>query len=242
MTARELLTNALLEIGAIAGTETPSDPDAVFALGKLNRLLNRWNATRRAVYAQQFVTFTLTPALAPHTIGPTGTFVVTQRPVSIESASLIFTTSTPNGQRPIHIRDAQWWAGLRVPDLSTSMPTDLYYEPSWPNGSLFFWPVPSAASDVVLEYRIVLAALALTDTFTMPPGYEDAVTLSLAESLLLAFPNADLAPAIVAQASQARADAFGNNSPTPRLATADYGLGLGRRRGSRVDYVTREML
>src|SRR3972149_6140403 len=87
MTIQDLCQDALLEIGVLAQGESIQAGDAAFTLGKLQRLLNSWNANRRAVYATTFVTNPLTPSLSPHTTGPTGaTWTVTQRPGSIAGA------------------------------------------------------------------------------------------------------------------------------------------------------------
>lgn len=243
MDARDICADAYTEIGVLAAGETMSAEDADLALKKLNRLLDNWNAERCAVYAQAFNTYVLTPSLSPHTIGPTAsspTWTATQRPVTIEGANLVFTTPTPDVAIPINLRDAQWWQAQSVKALTSDVPTDLYYQPDWPLGKLFFWPVPTTAYSVELETRILLAQLGLDDTFTLPPGYQDAVTLSLAESLLTAFPTADVAGMIIGQAAKARARIFGNNDITPRIPTLDSGMPS--KRGGYMNYLTREFL
>jgi hypothetical protein len=168
ITGRDLVTDAMLWINAIDAVEVPSAEEAAFVLRALNRILDNWNADRAAVYADAFNTYTLTPALSPHTIGPSGTWVVTSRPVSVEGAVLVFNT-TNNPQVGITLRDASWYRSLLAPSVSTSTPTDLYYEPDWPNGKLFFWPVPSTAYQVTLWTRVLLARLGLNDAFTCRP-------------------------------------------------------------------------
>jgi hypothetical protein len=183
-TALNICQDALFEIGVLAPGESLQAADGAFALGKLNRLIDNWNAERAAVYSDQFEAYTLVPSLAPHTIGPTGaTFTVTQRPVTIEGASVILDNVTPAVYVPIAVRDAAWWDAQTVPDLTAEFPTDVYYEPAWPNGKLWFWPVPTTAYGVNLMTRIVLAELTLASSFSLPPGYKDAITLTLAEDL-----------------------------------------------------------
>lgn len=239
MTGRDVVTEALLEMGALGVEETAEDAIAVFALGKLNRIFDNWNAERAAVYADAFSTYTLTPSLSPHLIGPTGTFVVTSRPETIDGAAIVYTGSTPNIEIPITIRDAQWWQQQRVKALASSIPTDLFYEPDWPNGKLFFWPVPDTAYGVTLRTRILLAALALADTFTMPPGYHDATVLTLAEDLCEPLGKA-MPAGLSARAAKARARVFQANAVTPRLVTRAAGLPRGPR-GRIFNPLTREM-
>ena len=40
----------------------------------------------------------------------------------------------------------------RVPTLTGTIPTDLYYEPDWPNGSCFLWPVPTIAWEQAVRF------------------------------------------------------------------------------------------
>jgi hypothetical protein len=231
MTARDLCLDAMLEIGAIAPGEAMSAGDGVFVLGKLNRLLDNWNADRAAVYASAFTTYTLVPALSPHTIGPASlidpsldpTWIMAQRPVEIVSASYILTGGTVPVYQPINVVDNQWWAGQSVPTLSIAYPSDLYYQPDWPAGKLYFWPVPSSDWQVELQTRVLLTALALNDTFTLPQGYQDAVTLTLAESIATAY-GTQPSPMLRESALKARARIFANNDVTPDLVTRDAGM------------------
>jgi hypothetical protein len=232
-TINDLLTEALQEIGAIDPSEAPSASDTALALSKFNQILDRWNAERQAVYADVFSTFTITPSLSPHTIGPTGTWVVTQRPVSIEGASIIQNVTSPYPYVPMTKRDAQWWQAQTVPTLTTSWPTDFYYDPTWGsagNGSFYMWPVPTTAYQVQLHIRLLLAQVAASDTFTMPPAYKSALILTLAEDLTGPF-RSTWTQAQSYRARQARAKAFANNVDTPILVTADSGMpaaGAGR--------------
>lgn len=219
-----LLEEALQEIGVLGAEETGDPADVSFALRKLNRLLDDWNAIREAVYGELFTSYTLTPNLQPHTIGPnSATFTVTQRPVDLLGANLILTNVTPNVRTPITLRDSDWWGDLAVLDLTSSIPTDCYYSPAWPNGAIYLWPIPTAAYHLELQTRVLLNAVTLADTFWLPPGYRNAITLTLAEALAPAF-HATLTQGTIQQASQARARIFANNDQTPRLTTLDAGM------------------
>lgn len=229
MTIQDIVTDALLEPGILADGETPNAGQSSTVLKKLRRLLNNWNADRRAVYATAFVTNTLTAGLSPHTIGPTGaTWTVTQRPVSVDGANLILAGSggAADTYLPITIRDAAWWNAQTVPGLESSVPTDLYYQPDWPNGKLYFWPVPDTADDVQLMLRVLLDdTVDLTDTFTLPPGYQDAITLTLSASICRMFGvPLDVSADLAQQAKLARARIFSNNEQPTRIQTADAGM------------------
>lgn len=220
MTGRNIITDAFAELNIIGAGETLSPEDADLGLGKLNRLFDNWNADHKASYCDVFTTFTTTPSVTPQTIGPGGHFVVTQRPVTIEGASLVVGTV----KTPINLRDQEWYRGLVVPSITGAYPTDCFYEPDWPLGKLYFYPVVSAARSIELQIRALLAAFTLDTVFSLPPGYQDAITLSLAESLTSAYPGAVASGDLKRNASDARARIFGNNTPIPRLRTRDSGM------------------
>ena len=227
-TVLEVVSNALMELGALAQGETAEAGDADFALSKMNRIFDQWSARRLFVYTVRFDEYTLVPNLQPHTIGPTGaTFTVTQRPIRIESANIILDNVTPDVKTPLNIRDSDWWSNLTVPDIDTTLPTDLYYTPKWPNGEIYLWPVPITAFGIQLETWTVLGGFTgLADDFDLPPGYEEALTLTLAESL---GPSFGIAPNVMLSnlAQKARVTIQSLNSKAARISSKDSGVPTG---------------
>lgn len=228
MTARDLCTLILVEIGVIDPITAPEDWMLAHVLTVTNRLLDSWNADRRAVYTQQFAAFTLTPNHQPHLIGPglgAPDFAMTVRPESIEAANIILTNLATPIRQPLRLRDAAWWASNPIQGITTSFPTDLYYEPDWPNGSCFLWPVPTTAWGFEIEARVLLTALAdLNATFSLPPGYQEAIARTVEETILPTFGRMTGYDAIHQQAIAARARVFGANTPTIRIRTQDAGM------------------
>lgn len=152
------------------------------------------------------------------------------RPVKIVNANIILNpTSGPESYTrvPMRIVDHDWWANQRVPKIQTDLPTHLYYQPDWPNGSMFLWPVPDVGYPVEIETWTNLTNFPnLTQTFTMPPGYEDAITYSLAERLCPSF-GRPIDQTLVALGRNARGLIQGNNVKAPTITTQDYGLPKG---------------
>lgn len=222
MTTRDILRAAMVDAGILAAGEAIQAADAVDCLAKLNRILDNWNAERAAVYVDAVSTFTITPDLNPHTIGATGaTWTATQRPVSIDSANLIQAGS--DVRIPLGIIDAEAYDGISAPELSSGIPTVIHYKPTWPNGLVYFWPVPSEAHEVELRSRIVLAELSLNTTVTLPPGYRDAIILTLAEDIAPMFGQV-IPQHIPDRAQRARGRAFANNDQPRRISTLDAGM------------------
>lgn len=251
-TVRNVCTNALYEINAVAPGENPDAAELAFVLSKFCQLLDSWSTQQVYIFVSQLISanppapvgnganWILTPGLSPHTIGPAAIApapapslqVVGERPVRIVAGNILLSNVNPIVRNPLHIRDKDWWSNQRVQTIQTALPTDLYYRPDWPLASLFFWPVPNFAYRVELEIETFLNGAATLDTvFAFPPGYELAITLTLAELLCPSFekpPNQML----VAAASQARRNVHGLNSAPPRINLDDFGTGHGRPRAS----------
>lgn len=242
-TCLDLITDALLEIDVYASGETISNEDAEYARRKANYILDAWAARKIYAYNVGFNLYTLIPGLSPHTIGPTSaTFVATQRPVRIEGGSILLATNSPGTDVPLNIRDDAWWLNQRVKSITSSIPTDLYYSPDFPNGSLYFWPVPNAAYQVRLEAWVLLTQFAAVgDSANLPPAYRAALMLTLAEALAGPF-HATVSPTTAQQAKEARMAVQGNNSKSPRISTQDAGMPKsGRKRGGGFNYITGNM-
>lgn len=177
-----------------------------WAFRKLNYLIDSWQAKAGYVYAENFQVFNVTTVgISPYFIGPSpgDDFAVNQRPVRIESAAFLLNTSSTTGpvDLPINIRDRAWWAAQQTKNIQTNVITDLYYDPTWPDGALYFWPVPNAGFQVRLQLWLPLQSYEqITDNLigpgqtegTIPQGYRNALMLTLAETLC---PDLRLSPA-----------------------------------------------
>lgn len=223
-TGADVARAILLELAVIDPLD-PTPPELLaYVLDKANRVINNWNADHGAAYVEEFASYTLTPNLNPHTIGPSAaTFTVTQRPVSIETAKLVISTPTPPARLPITPLNAEQYASITVRGVTTDIPLYLYYAAGYPNGSIYLWPIPTAAYELELWTRVVLASLAAATDVAFPPGYEDALVLSVAETLTgpLTVP---MPPGLQANAAQARGRIWANNTMVPTLRTADSGM------------------
>lgn len=230
VTALDLITAAMQEIGALAPGETPSNDDQAWVLQKTQRLIDRYNARKPMIYNVNFTLFTMQPNHQPHTIGPNADFDANQRPVRIESAAVVLVQSVSNVDVPLNIRDDQWWADQRVKNLQSTYPTDVYYSPGWPNGELFFWPIPTQANGMRLQMAYVLNQLTSYDqSFSMPPAYWDAIVYPLAISLCPSFERT-ASQDLLRLGAQALKAIETNNIASPRGSAADSGMpGVGRR-------------
>lgn len=237
-TVAALCESAAHALNLILPGESLNPNDGARFLRRLNHILDYWNAKREAIYAIAFSTFTLTPTLSPHTIGPTGTWVTGTRPVSLESDPMLLVAAATTSQVPITRRDRDWYGNLAVPTVQSSIPTDVFYNPAWPNGELYFYPVPTTAYQVSLELRVVLSTVVMTDTITLPQGYLGALENTLTEQAASDF-GRKAPESIVTLARDQRAAIFANNDPIPSIETLDAGMPTQRAVDARGTYLTR---
>jgi len=237
---QEIITDALGELGVLSTGEPLSAPEADIALRYLNRMLDQWAARMINAYNVNFSAFTLTPNHQPHLIGPNlvaPDFAVAQRPVRIENAAIILNNVPQPVDVPLNIRDDNWWANQRVKTITSTVPTDLYYSPDWPNGALYLWPIPTFPYGLRLETWVLISGFtSIADTVELPPGYREALMLSLAEKLARPF-GKPLGEDLRSDAARARAIFQTNNAKSPRTASADYGT-RGKRTVPTFNYIS----
>ena len=214
----DIVSAAMTEIGALAAGELPSNDDLTWIFQKLQRLIDRYNARKPMVYNVNFSTFTMVANKSPQTIGPGADFDVIQRPMEIISIGLIL-PGTPGVEIPLNPRDQAWWAAQTIKDLTSSLPTDFYYSPDWPNGSIYFWPVSTSSYTVRVQSRLVLAQIPNANSdFTMPPAYWDAIVYPLAISICPSF-SRSASPELIALSREAVKAIQVNNISSPRLSS-----------------------
>ncbi len=218
------IKSAAEEIGAVWPGGAVAAADARWALEALQRIIDQWNAKRAMIFSVGFETYNLTPNLGPHTIGPTGNFntgpAANYRPVRIGSASFVL---NPGGATavdlPIQMRDKDWWAANPLKSLTSSIITDLYYDPAQPDGNLNFFPICNTNGVVRLQQWNSLAqALTLATKLGLVQGYWEALVTTLALSLCPSFEKQP-SPVLAARQAAAVRIIFANNDPAPRIDT-----------------------
>lgn len=192
--------------------------------GKFSIALNGANVNQAPDTGNAILASSQAPTFATPNMG--------QRPQRVEQANLILTNATPSVDVPMNIRDSDWWMNQRVKGLQTNVPTDLYYDPDWPNGSLYFWPVPSFSYGVRLKlWGVIPQFPAVNYAFSLPPGYQKAIKLSLARDMVGAFAGS-WAQQQESSWQRAIKAVESNNIKSPRGRTGDAGMpGVGVRGG-----------
>jgi hypothetical protein len=184
-TARLLIQDALEEIGVGNPGDLTSAADIQLGLRVLDRMLNAWAADETTLAVSNRVTATIPSGTSTMTIGPLGT-INTQRPVWIDTINYVVPGSTPPVEVPMGRMTDQQYQALSIKTLSSSLPTQYYYQTSVTSvlGSIFFWPTVDQNVDVVLYLPAAVSEpTTLTTVLTVPPGYQDAIHYDLAYRL-----------------------------------------------------------
>lgn len=182
-TVRDLINGSLRLINVLAEGETASANQHSDALSVLNQMIESWSLENLIIYSTTREEFTLTVSDGSYTIGSSGDFNTT-RPVEIERAMIEDQSNTPTMEYPLELITPRQWAEITTKDLSSSIPTKLYYDPTYPLGTLNLWPVPSVANKLVLYSKKALTEFtSINNTISLPPGYMKALRFNLAVEL-----------------------------------------------------------
>lgn len=202
-TAQDVITDTLVALGEVGFNETVNSDDLSFGLTRLNGLLDSWSTERLSLYTVKRGQFTLSASTQDYTIGPTGTFTTVGRPVLIQTAAIIISATTIRFQ--MNVLTSKQWALIQEKGLTGVLPTDIYMDQEFPNAGIHLWPIPSGTPDIEIYFWAPLPVFVnVTDTFSLPPGYQDAVKYGLMVHLAQAY-NKSIDPAILALAQQKKA-------------------------------------
>jgi hypothetical protein len=193
MTALSVINRALRSIGVLASGETAPASEVQDALTALNAMIDSWRLQRLTVPTYQTADLACA-AVASYTIGPdvTDDVVTDPRPSHITSATFIPAGSAFRDELPMEVLTEQKWRELTPKNLTSTIPTQLYYSPTAPSGTIYLWPVATGVvGTVVLHYAAPLAKFANhTTDYDLPPGYEEALMYNLAARLAPEFGRA----------------------------------------------------
>jgi len=217
-TTSQIIRRALRLSGVLASGETPSANEQADALEALNAMLDAWRNESLMVYALRTESLTLTGA-ASYTIGAGGN-LNTARPVKIEQAYW----RSGDIDYPVRLADAKAYAGI-ADKTTQSQPDWLYYEPSYPLGTLYLYPIPASGTLKLITWVPLSEITVVSDELALPPGYLEAITYQLAARIAVEY-DRPVPPDVVAIGSAAKKDIKRVNFRTPIMST---GLTTGRR-------------
>jgi hypothetical protein len=207
-TALQMITRGMRIAQVLQKGESLDNDEAQDGLYAMNSMLDSWSIDRLYVYQILDEAFTLTVGTTSYTIGSGGVFNTT-RPSKLDNSCFLRLGSL---DYPVTLIDNQAYASI-LDKTITGLPTMIYYEPAYPLGTIYFNRKPDQAySFHCKSWKQLQQFTALTDTLSLPPGYQEAIEWSFAERYGLEYN--DSIPAQVKEiAAQARRLISSVNSP-----------------------------
>lgn len=192
---RDLIINALREIGAYSAIDVPQAEDAQAALLYLQMQIDAWNAERETLIIQARVPYVIQAGTSYITIGPGGDINV-DRPTWLDNVTYVNPGSSPEIEVLMGIMDDDMYAAMRIKSLPSALPLQCYYQVGPVTGELYFWPQVTQNIKIYVYY---LAGpnrpTSIDDVLNGPSGYHEAFHYQLAERLLAPFAVKD--PSII---------------------------------------------
>ena len=181
-TARDLIYDALLDLGAIASGESVDAAQGADALRAINQLLDAWSLDSLLILESTVETLSLVGSQQSYTWG-TGGNLATTRPLKVLDASVTVDAS-PTFEKGIELINRDQWDAIPSKQTTSSIPTRLWVQTGYPLVTLNFWPMPSEVKTVTLYSQKQLTSLAsLNTTLSLAPGYELALRTNAAVRL-----------------------------------------------------------
>jgi hypothetical protein len=139
------------------------------------------------------------------TFGPVYTAQLV-RPQFIDHVTYQDTDLDPVQEYPMQPLTDDAWAAIPQKDLTNTIPTSWYYNPTYPNGTIYLWPVPTSTSleGVIYAPTAITQFSTLTENVSLPPGYPRMLVSNLALELC---PDYQITPhpALIDQARDSKA-------------------------------------
>ena len=196
-TTLDIINLALLDAGVIGQGQTASAEDVNNSFTRMQWMIQQWQRKRYLVFHLVNITVTSTGQTTPYTIGPGQQFVIGTRPDRLESGCFFrqLVQSSPNQvDYPLELLESfEDYNRIALKALST-FPSYVFYDPAYPVGKLYFWPIPQAnlyLMNVLVKATLIdiITASGLTTVLdsTLPNEYFKAIYESLAEILRSAY-------------------------------------------------------
>jgi len=207
---RDIVTAALRELGVKAAGEVVTADEADSGLEELNRLVDQWAGERLLIYRVTRTTWTIS-ATQNYTVGAGGTVNVV-RPVYLDHVNLIDTSTDPDQETPLTPLTDDGWAAITQKAATSTQPTNWYYNPTFPLGTLSLWPIPSSATlqGALYAPQQTSEFASLDEVISLPPGYRRMLVKNLARDLAPSY-GRPVHPELKEEAIESKATVKRNN-------------------------------
>jgi hypothetical protein len=196
VTIGDLIEAALQDLGVLAAGQTMPAEDAALALARCNDWIDALATERLTIYTISRTTWAI--------VAGTASYAVSNPPVTPTGITIKFldTSADPDLEIALgQLTDAQY-AAIPQKALASPYPQQAYYNPTWPNGTITLWPVPTSSTlqGVIYAPTTLSEFTGLSDTVDLPRGYRRFLRTNLVVEIASAFN----APVTARQEQQAR--------------------------------------
>lgn len=216
---QQLIHSSFRLIGAIASGEALETNELNDAFITLNQMVSNWNTEGASIVGRK----RLTVGVA----GTNGPYVLSERPVKIESASV----ASGGIDSPLEIVDSVGWESVPEKAAQSVYVKKLFCDYAYPSSSVYIAPIPRLGGTLELWiYTVINAFPNMNAAIDLPPGYEQALRYGLAMALLPEYPRSQVDPTLPGQAQAYKAAIMQLNasnhmrsqasSPAQAMATA----------------------
>lgn len=180
---RDLLIDALMELGVLDPSEAIDAGAANSALRELNRMVSSWANDDLMIYTVDRRTFAMVANQQDYTIGVGGTF---NTPYAVRPGQINLVSVILNGvELPVEILNDEQWRDIALKGpyqtVPSTIPNYMWADGNYPLNGLHFFPVPTTAVPIIMSvWGQITAFVSVNDTVTLPQGYEDAIVKNLA--------------------------------------------------------------
>lgn len=205
-TVRDIISEALLDLGVLPEGDTPTAIQAAGALKKFNGMLDLMGLDPQLVYGMNENILPLVSNKGMYTIGAGGDLDI-PRPNRILNVAIRDTT-LPAAQRadyPVLIYNNEEWAEVVFKQETAQWPSfGIYFDYKYPYIEAYTNPVPNSSQySIVIFTEAVFAALTLDSTLIFPAGYRTLLVTELAIILSSSY-SIEIPQAILAQNIKAK--------------------------------------
>lgn len=196
-TVQSLITLALKDIGYLGPNETINPVDLGDAFATFKQMLGQWQVDGMMIYATEQIVVPATGAQS-YTLGDGADIDVT-RPAEVTFAF----HREGDVDSPLEVLSAVEHYQAITNKTQAGSPQAVFYSPTYPNGTLYVWPLPSSGAIHLTVRQSLPSFSSVTNDLSLPPEYQFAVRFGLAEVLSATF-NTPLRPDIAQLAAKAR--------------------------------------
>jgi len=176
-TVQNIIESALGKIGVRAVGQTISDAILAFCLASIDELREMLATDNYLIYCYTEQSQLLVSGQASYGIGSTGDWAIT-RPQAIHPSAFVRDSGDSDyevTQIPLQqYRD-------KASKTDPGRPCEFAYNPTYPNGTMYVYPVPTSVETFKFRTLDELTAFtSLSQELNLPPGYRPALVANLA--------------------------------------------------------------